>query len=85
MPLPTGPRFGAGEQGPGPVVGTTWGGVGIEEALPQGCRGLLQAGGRLSDCPGHSPSRRWTGLKGKEASSLVLREDLASMRKKRRT
>lgn len=69
---PTGPRFEVGERSTGPVMGTAWGGVGIEErVLLQGCRGLLQAGGRLSGCPGPSPVVGWRGSERKGVSVML--------------
>lgn len=65
VPLLTGPSFGAEEQGPGTAVGTAWGDVGIEEALHQGRRGLLQASGKLSGCLGHFTRYGVDGLERK--------------------
>lgn len=63
------------------MVGTAWGDMEIEEgALCQSCRGLLQASGRLTGCPGPSPRCGVDGWKGKVAS-VVLREDEAALKK----
>lgn len=61
--------------------GPTWGGVEVEEGgLCQGCRGLLQASGSLTGCPGPSPTCGVDGWKGK-AASIVLGEDEAALEK----